>query len=356
MTTYKLVPELNGIEIYFDKKPNDEVCAELKDNGWRWHFTKRCWYTRLTKSAESFAKRLCSSDNYPKKPNLNNLSIHIDQYYQNVYVSTVTITPSNGSFLVSSTNNMIICTDCNHFFSVHAVACPFCGCLLSYIAEHQYHHFHPEAVKKREQEERDRIKAREKEILQYKMQEIQDLERYCDITHNFSKLLELDGDVFDEAISRAMHIDDLSDSLPYLTDWVWWELLTLDEAEYLLRLEDLKEEHSREQIRKKADSVQRKIEQLKIQALGKEYGLMQSTMDRLIELNTPYDDIVAHLELIRYYLQTYPQIGLQYDQHIFIPMDLLKKKIQHAIACGEIYDIASLSYIENLDMDSNIPF
>ena len=356
MTTYKLVPELNGIEIYFDQKPDDEVCAELKDNGWRWHFAKRCWYTRLTESAESYAKRLCSSDYYPKEPDLNNHSIYIDQYYQNVYVSTVTITPSNGSFLVSSTNNMIICDDCNNFFSVHAVACPFCGCPMSYIAEYKYHHFHPDAAKKREQELRDKVKELEQKIFQCKKLQIQKLEQYCDIPHDFSKLLELDDDMFDEAIYRAMHIDNLSDALPHLTDWVWWELLTLDEAKYLLRLEDLKEEHSREQIRKKADSVQRKIEQLKIQALGKEYGLMQSTMDRLIALNIPYDDIVAHLELIRYYLETYPQIGLQYDQHVFIPMDLLKKKIQHAIACGEIYDIASLSYIENLDTDSDIPF
>ena len=39
--------EKQGEELYFDSKPDYEVIKELKNNGYRWHNTKKCWYRKL---------------------------------------------------------------------------------------------------------------------------------------------------------------------------------------------------------------------------------------------------------------------------------------------------------------------
>jgi len=39
--------EKQGEELYFDNKPEHEIIAELKQNGYRWHNVKKCWYRRL---------------------------------------------------------------------------------------------------------------------------------------------------------------------------------------------------------------------------------------------------------------------------------------------------------------------
>ena len=59
MARYERNREKNGIEIYFDGKPSEDVIAELKGNRWRWFPSKRCWYTRYSSDSELLAKRLC---------------------------------------------------------------------------------------------------------------------------------------------------------------------------------------------------------------------------------------------------------------------------------------------------------
>ena len=46
--------EQNGVEIYFQTKPSAEVIQELKDNKFRWHKAKKCWYTKATPEAREF--------------------------------------------------------------------------------------------------------------------------------------------------------------------------------------------------------------------------------------------------------------------------------------------------------------
>ncbi len=41
-------PDFNGIEVYFPGKPSEAVRGALKDQGWRWHRQKGCWYNRNT--------------------------------------------------------------------------------------------------------------------------------------------------------------------------------------------------------------------------------------------------------------------------------------------------------------------
>ena len=59
MAHYLRNTEKNGIEIYFDGKPSDDVLNRLKDNRWRWFRAKSCWYNRYSAENEAFAKELC---------------------------------------------------------------------------------------------------------------------------------------------------------------------------------------------------------------------------------------------------------------------------------------------------------
>ena len=40
--------EKRGEELYFDTKPSYDIIKELKQNGYRWHNAKKCWYRRLS--------------------------------------------------------------------------------------------------------------------------------------------------------------------------------------------------------------------------------------------------------------------------------------------------------------------
>lgn len=41
-------PEHDGIEVYFNGKPSEDIRVALKSDGWRWHNTKKCWYNHNT--------------------------------------------------------------------------------------------------------------------------------------------------------------------------------------------------------------------------------------------------------------------------------------------------------------------
>lgn len=43
--------EKNGIELYFNAKPKSEILRLLKDNHFRWHSSKRCWYIKYSEMA-----------------------------------------------------------------------------------------------------------------------------------------------------------------------------------------------------------------------------------------------------------------------------------------------------------------
>lgn len=39
--------EHQGEGLYFDEKPTDKIIETLKENGYRWHRQKHCWYRKL---------------------------------------------------------------------------------------------------------------------------------------------------------------------------------------------------------------------------------------------------------------------------------------------------------------------
>lgn len=43
--------EKNGIELYFNAKPKSEILTLLKDNHFRWHSSKHCWYIKYSEIA-----------------------------------------------------------------------------------------------------------------------------------------------------------------------------------------------------------------------------------------------------------------------------------------------------------------
>ena len=64
MARYELNDERNGIEIYFDSVPSEEIRTKLRESGWRWFKAKKCWYTKQSEEAIGFAKEICGGDVY----------------------------------------------------------------------------------------------------------------------------------------------------------------------------------------------------------------------------------------------------------------------------------------------------
>ena len=49
--------EKQGEELYFDSKPMYDIIKELKQNGYRWHNEKKCWYRKLNYTGTGAEKR-----------------------------------------------------------------------------------------------------------------------------------------------------------------------------------------------------------------------------------------------------------------------------------------------------------
>jgi hypothetical protein len=61
-TTYSINAEQNGIEIYFDEKPDTSTINTLKSDKWRWHNVKKCWYNRNTPDNLKFAESVINGE------------------------------------------------------------------------------------------------------------------------------------------------------------------------------------------------------------------------------------------------------------------------------------------------------
>ena len=150
MAQYKINIQLDGIEIYFDEKPTDDVLQRLRDNRWRWHRGKHCWYSRISEESLQFANKLCKPTHAPKltfppkstvaeqTPSDNSAHITYRMISDGETLAHVTISKNGDQYIVSSTNNQLVCSDCRRIFSIHASSCPFCGCPIEYILKHDF--------------------------------------------------------------------------------------------------------------------------------------------------------------------------------------------------------------------------
>lgn len=58
----KINEELNGIELYFNNKPQQTILSNLKSNGFRWSGFKKCWYAKQTEKAFQVANSLTGEE------------------------------------------------------------------------------------------------------------------------------------------------------------------------------------------------------------------------------------------------------------------------------------------------------
>lgn len=64
----KINEELNGIELYFNTKPQQTVLSELKSNGFRWSNFKKCWYIKQSEKALKIASSLTNGEELTATP------------------------------------------------------------------------------------------------------------------------------------------------------------------------------------------------------------------------------------------------------------------------------------------------
>lgn len=175
MAQYSINIQLDGIEIYFDEKPNDDILQKLRDNRWRWHRGKHCWYNRISEEALQFADELCKLAHMPKiafppqsvapeqRPTTEVSHITYRMMSEGETLAHVTITKNGNQYTVSSTNNQLICTDCHRVFSVHASSCPFCGCPIVHTLKSDFNEITQKHLLERQMaEEKQRREAGER--------------------------------------------------------------------------------------------------------------------------------------------------------------------------------------------------
>lgn len=64
---YKIIfnDELNGVELYFDNKPDQDILSNLKVAGFRWHKYKKCWYAKQNQRSMEIASKVVGKEISP---------------------------------------------------------------------------------------------------------------------------------------------------------------------------------------------------------------------------------------------------------------------------------------------------
>ena len=65
---YTINTEKNGIELFFNEKPETAIITTLKENGWRWHNVKKCWYTKQDENSLQLAQAVTNGEELPEAP------------------------------------------------------------------------------------------------------------------------------------------------------------------------------------------------------------------------------------------------------------------------------------------------
>lgn len=169
-------------------------------------------------------------------------AVNFQQYSEGQPVSVLTITPNNAGYKINSTNNLVICCDCGKFYSIHAYACPFCGCPTHVVADIYYKKYSVDIIKeqklKKDQEER-----------QYKRKALAILQSRSPFWRTkYPQVEALELEQFKTAIGRANELLDNARILPQIPDDEWYFLLTADKVEYNLKLNALKDLHKRRML------------------------------------------------------------------------------------------------------------
>lgn len=275
---FKLVPELNGIEVYFKDKPDAATIEKLKNNHWRWHSTKKCWFTSKSAEALLFAAELCTdhantgtssskktASKLPAPPRSDSLvsqTISFNMLNGNQVIGSFSITKVNQRYTVNSTNNLIPCCDCYRYFSIHATACPNCGCPTSYAVEFYFRKGIADEQMQRQKEEYERQKQEEARL---------------------QRTREL------EAEKRIAELHCRRDEL-------------LREREELVR-----KQKEAEKINARASEIQEICQAL---------SLSDDVIDKLAKSSVDDRTLRVRVDRIKYYQTNYPELRIQASQFI----------------------------------------
>jgi hypothetical protein len=52
----------NGLELYFDTKPEQQVIEALKTNGFRWHNVKKCWFAKASEEKQKLIEAITKGE------------------------------------------------------------------------------------------------------------------------------------------------------------------------------------------------------------------------------------------------------------------------------------------------------
>ena len=225
MAKYKLVPELDGIEIYFDEKPSADIRSKLVANRWRWNGAKGCWYTKQSQQAEKLAKELCGkvSSEFISKPTPPIKSVGNSVSFEqksNTFTTNISIKKEGNTYTWSSTNNQIACADCNRFFSIHAPACIFCGCPIIHTITTLYN--------------REYSHQEETKILNYKNQVFDIIKKENRVTiegHIKRKLLQMNLSSFEKIVVRSHTLYNYEEVIDVL-EFDWWDTVSLSDEQF----------------------------------------------------------------------------------------------------------------------------
>ena len=262
----------------------------------------------------------------------NSYSVSIQQSAGNAFVSTLTITPNGAGYQISSTNNQIICCDCNKFISIHAPACPFCGCPLHYMADTYYKRYGAEAIQKAQRQQQEQQKVEELKWQQAEKKRKHDIAWKCYTNKNnkygnwayYEKLCLLDSDVFDRAIERTKFLNENLGTYPSLTGKEWYELITSDNLTYNQKLrklaQDKQEELKRQEIQKKAAEAAIKNNVIQAKDVCKKNHVSEHMTELLSGGQYTADEVQARIDAARYFARTYPHLNLDEEQFMLLPV------------------------------------
>lgn len=334
MPYYLLVPELNGIEIYFDKKPNSETREKLSSNYWHWNRAKLCWYTKYSQAAEKLAIEICNKANSSKNNNLfgNNYNRSISFQQKSQFTTTnITIKKTNEKYIVTSSSNQISCIDCNKFYSIHALACIHCGCPLSYTLEKHFNRQIKliEQKLKKQAEEREATKQQEEKI--YKENKIENIERRYSIYISIEDrkvLMTLPISQFNEIIEKASLLYKNRNALPYISSYDWFNIVSLNERNFNKKIDELKKEKINADERRKLETEKIQKEFTEQIEYCKRHGVPENTIKNLLSRYSSFDKVKERIDLIQYYKKTYPWIDFSAGSHYLVPTEELVSYIQ----------------------------
>ena len=323
MITYKYNSQYNSIELYFDKKPMYWVILDLKKNGWKWHSTKKCWFTAKNEDSEEYAIKMAAADSTTPLQQNSIQKVTFEQTLSGQYVSSVSIEKSGSQYNISSTNNQIICCDCKHFFSIHAEQCPFCGCPLKYVVELYFNRYYKTQAQ---------IKQEQIEYKQSKINElIFDYGISCD---KVEKLKDLDIAVFNFACDNAKYIQDIN-VWHILSFDKWLDMLVLPNGLFLEKINEVVNGYIDLQMQILMKEIDEEEQKEKIINMCKENKISEQIANSLINKGLRFEEVQNRIDTIKYYINTYPEFELNLSLFVTYSRKEFKEHIKGLLAQRE---------------------